>query len=88
MASQPEIEWDEQERAWMLALALYRERTCDGCGRDLAETTEHDAEAYRVSPPHRCGACTAIEISQDAYADAYKSSSARMGATRWRAELR
>jgi hypothetical protein len=68
----------------MLALALYRQQTCGGCGGWLPETTNHDAEAYRVALPLRCGRCTAIGISQDAYTP----NSYQVHATRWIAELR
>lgn len=32
VSSQPEVEWDEDERAWMLALGAYRSGLCPVCG--------------------------------------------------------
>lgn len=68
----------------MLALAHCREMTCPGCGGWLPETTSHEAEAYEVPPPHRCGRCTALAIAQDRHAKDHQ----HMSATRWGAELR
>lgn len=31
-ASTTEVEWDDEERGWMLALGLYRDRLCPVCG--------------------------------------------------------
>lgn len=68
----------------MLALALYRDLTCSGCGGWLPETTQVEAEGWQVPPPIRCGMCTAIGISQDRHAADHK----QMHATRWRADRR
>lgn len=57
-----EPEWTEQDRAEMLALAVYRAGLCpNGCGQPLAESTSH----YEVGPDyetHRttCRACAAL----------------------------
>lgn len=65
VSSTPEAEWDEEQQALMLALAVYRASRCEGCGGDLAETTSH--EQWNVPPPMRCHRCTAIAIAQDAH---------------------
>jgi hypothetical protein len=38
--SQPESEWDQQQQAWMEALAAYRGERCPcGCGQRYVDTT-------------------------------------------------
>lgn len=50
----------------MSALGIYR-AGLHSCGLPLAETTAPDAEfAYKVGPPHRCHACTAVLRAQKA----------------------
>jgi hypothetical protein len=70
VSSRPETEWDETEQAWMLALAMYRETRCPGCGGDLNVTTkaEHE-ERYKAELPLQCFRCVAFSRSNDAYAD-------------------
>ena len=60
----------------MLALALFDDRRCRGCGGDLAETTrdEHDGlgpDRWRYAPllPVRCHRCTALAASEAEYKD-------------------
>lgn len=64
-----ETEWDEQETAWMLALAEYEADTCSGCNGRLSQTTipEGDPEAitWDVPPPVRCHRCTALAVARD-----------------------
>lgn len=68
--SQPETEWDEQEQAWMLALAEYRASRCPGCGGNLAETTASGSEGkYGPDLPLQCFQCEALGRSHDAYVD-------------------
>lgn len=63
-----EPEWDEDERAWALALLAVEGDTCPGCHGQMSETTAADAEGkYAASPPTRCHKCTAISQAQDAY---------------------
>jgi len=53
----------------MIALHAYRS-TLHSCGHSLEESTAEDAEgAYRVDPPTRCHACTAIAIKQAEYTE-------------------
>ncbi|MGO1711779.1 hypothetical protein [Corynebacterium variabile] len=70
-----EPEWDEQERAWMLALAAYEEEmTCPVCGGPVSECQSTTAEGrFEVGPPVRCHRRTALLQAQDAYKDAKQS---------------
>jgi hypothetical protein len=55
-----ESEWDDDEQALMMALALYRGRLCPR-GHHLPDTTSPEAEdRYDASSPVRCHACTAL----------------------------
>jgi uncharacterized protein with PIN domain len=66
----PEVEWDEQEQAWMLALKLYRDSRCPHCDGDLAVTTAPESEGrYRHELPLQCFRCVAFAQSRKAYAD-------------------
>lgn len=69
-----EAEWDEAERATMLAYAALMEDTCAGCGQPLSESTDPanagdpDSLAhYVVPPPRRCHSCTAVHEAFGAY---------------------
>lgn len=54
-----EPEWTEEQQNLMLALGLYRQQQCPGCGGYLPDTTAPEAEgAYKAEPPVRCQACT------------------------------
>ncbi len=80
-----EPEWDDDERGWMLALGALRKDTCPGCGHPLTESTDPVNEGrYRVDPPTRCHACTAL---QTAYADAEKKKHRHPQALRFGAHL-
>lgn len=66
-----EPEWDEQERAWFLALArVEAEDLCPLCGRPRAvcQAAENE-DRFTVDPPTRCHATTAVVTAQDAYKD-------------------
>jgi len=55
----------------MLALGLFRQMTCDGCGGHLPDTTAPDADgAYVAELPIRCHRCTAIAQRAEEYRDA------------------
>lgn len=65
-----EPEWDEEERAWVLALLDYEADQCRGCGGQLSETTDPDTEGkWKVQLPVRCHKCTALAEHQQAYAE-------------------
>ncbi len=60
-----EVEWDEQEQGWMLALAEYEALTCTGCGGWLPETTAAENEyRYALPEPIVCHGCNIQAIAQ------------------------
>ncbi len=65
--SRAESEWDSDERALMLAYTEYlNDRHV--CGQPLSESTLAANEGrYRVDPPTRCHACTAVAVKQGEY---------------------
>lgn len=79
-----EVEWDDDERASMLALTRCEHMTCKGCGGWLPETLTHEAEAYDVEPPTPCGKCRVLAIHQDAQVRDEK----HLHVLRWAAKLR
>jgi hypothetical protein len=83
-----EPEFNEEDRAWFLALAECRALTCGGCGQWLPESTDSDAEDYFIDQPYRCGACTAMSIAQETYTRGYNGRNPHMQATKWSAERR
>lgn len=63
--SRPEVEWDDTERAWMLALAQWREGRCSVCGGPAEECQGEGAEwRYEAAMPVRCHRMTAILRAQ------------------------
>lgn len=61
-----EVEWDDQQRLWMLALAHYEASLCRKCGHDLHRTTgaEHD---WVSGDPIECQACSALARAERAF---------------------
>lgn len=59
-----EPEWDEDERAWMLALATREAAECRRCGGDLVETTDHEHNRYVPDKPIVCLRCLALHQSE------------------------
>lgn len=70
VSAAPEVEWDEEQQGYMLALKAYRDGRCPGCGGDLNVTTasEHE-ERYRHQPPLVCFRCVAFSQAHQAYGD-------------------
>lgn len=63
-----EPEWDEQERAWMLALAEHESRLCPLCGRPLSVCTDPATEGrWKTAPPTRCYATTSVIQARKPY---------------------
>ncbi len=70
-----EVEWDEQERAWMLGLGFLEDTSCHRCGTWLAESTDPgndpdrpDAHHHYVAePPVECHSCKVLVRSQRAW---------------------
>jgi hypothetical protein len=70
VSSIPEVEWDETEQGWMLALSMRRETRCPSCGGDLTQTTAAENEdRYRHELPLQCHRCVAFARAHEAYAD-------------------
>lgn len=54
-----EVEWDEEQQAWMLAWLLYRSNVHTACGHYLPDATDPAAEnSYVAEAPIRCHVCT------------------------------
>jgi len=67
VSSRPEVEWDETEQAWMVALAAYRrEEICPLCGwpREVCQAAETEW-GVTVPAPTRCHITTAIRRAQE-----------------------
>jgi hypothetical protein len=70
VTSTPEVEWDDTEQGWMLALAAYRRGLCPGCGGELAETAKPEHEdRYRHRPPVECHRCVGFTRGREAFQD-------------------
>lgn len=66
-----ESAWNDEQQAWMVALAEYRASCCQRCGGDLHETTDPANEnAYQPRLPIRCHRCTGLIRSEEAYVQA------------------
>lgn len=65
VSSTPESEWDDEQRAWVLAMETWRSNRCPNCGRDIAECT--GTEDWTVPPPRRCHVTTALAIARKPY---------------------
>ncbi|MFG3710126.1 hypothetical protein [Micromonospora sp. NPDC047730] len=77
-------EWSEEDVAWLLALAAYRDARCPACGGDVEECTSPASDgAFEVPAPTRCHAKTALEIAQKTYAETPQA-----GALLWRVKHR
>lgn len=66
VSSRPEVEWDDTEQGWMLALEKWRtERLCPLCGypKDVCQAPEFTYR-YDVNAPVRCRVTTAIRQAQ------------------------
>lgn len=62
--------WDDDDRAWVLALLEWESSRCPGCGGWLHETTDPATEGtWLADDPVRCFRCTALHGKQDNYKD-------------------
>lgn len=76
-----EPEWDDQQRAWALALGHYRRLVHEPCGGYLPDTADPAAEgAYTAELPIRCHLCTERLRATTAHAE---SSAPHMDALLW-----
>lgn len=65
-----EPEWDDESRAYAVALLAYEADTCPNCRAPLHETTAAENEGrYRADLPMRCHKCTAISERSEGYRD-------------------
>lgn len=63
-----ETEWDEEQQALIVALALWHDTRCRRCGGDLRETASPGMEGgYTPLPPLRCHRCTALSAVEERY---------------------
>jgi hypothetical protein len=68
------VEWDDEERAWILALADYEANQCGGCGGQIDETTSKVHEDHWVVPPPvRCFKCTELARAQAPFREVNKN---------------
>lgn len=68
----------------MLALLDVEEKTCNGCGGWLPETTDPGNEGkYRADEPIRCHRCTALHSKRSDYQEPH-----HQALVLWPAELR
>lgn len=71
VASRPEAEWDDTERAWMLSLAAYEASLCPLCGLPSEQCQAIEAENLAYAPtPTRCHVATARMQRTEEYKDA------------------
>lgn len=61
-----ESEWDEDERTWMLGLALREAEECRRCGGVLAETTDYGFK-WVPTLPTVCLRCVALRADEEAH---------------------
>lgn len=84
VASRPEAEWDDTERAWMRDLAAYEATLCPMCGLPSEQCQSAAAENLaEAGLPVRCHVATARMQRQEEYKEAKYS-----GALLWPAGLR
>lgn len=65
--TQPEVEWDDTEQAWALALGSWRdEHLCPLCGwpKEICQDPANDGRFEALG--YRCHVTTAIRRAQDA----------------------
>lgn len=66
VASKPEVEWDETQQNYMLALADYRATLCPVCGGPMADCTAPENERkFKTDLPTRCHRQTATLAAQE-----------------------
>jgi hypothetical protein len=60
-----DVEWDDEQRNWMLALHALDAQSCSGCGGWLPDTTAVERDGgYVADPPYRCHRCEALAIKR------------------------
>lgn len=72
-----ESEWDDHERALMLALTAREAAECQRCGGDLTDTADPDNDAYnpfaakryKALPPVVCHRCVVLHDAEKPFAE-------------------
>ncbi len=83
-----EVEWDDDQQALILALALYRREHCDQCGGYLPETTDKANEyGYEAVGPFMCHSCEAMGKARDESVKAHEKNPIH-NMSRWSIRLR
>ena len=59
--------WDEDSRAWALALALREDNECRRCGGDLVETLDYERWKFEPLPSAVCLRCLALVQSRETH---------------------
>jgi len=80
--TETESEWDEEERAWPLALADVEAGECPGCGHQLADTLHVDGKPdpiWQVSY-EACTRCAELERVQRIQSEADEKQEKRTAA--------
>lgn len=71
ISSQLEVEWDDTERDWMLALQHHRtEVTCHLCGLPKSVCRDYETDGHVLVEFERCHVSAALARKQKANADA------------------
>ncbi len=86
----PADRWTEHDYSTAVALTLYEQSLCSGCGHPIHETQDPGADPnnpdgshhYEVPAPVRCHACTALAIKTKAYEEAEQPGALRFSAQR------
>lgn len=66
--SQPEPEWDDENRDWALALQAADDARCPVCGGPTSECLDPDIK-WDAGDPVRCHRATAVAVKQRKYFD-------------------
>lgn len=72
-----EVEWDDGQRAWMLALAYYEASLCRKCGHSLKDTLNPNTDPtnprgdrqWVAEVPEQCFCCTVLAKSEKQWAE-------------------
>lgn len=84
-----EPEWTEQDRAEVLALALYRASLCPcGCGFPLSDTTSHEEDGPQFSATRTVCRARLAQIEAIRATDEGKPPSPTAAARLWTTQMR
>jgi hypothetical protein len=68
--TQPESEWDDENRDWALALQAADDSKCPVCGGPMSDCLDPASEdKWDVGPPVRCQRATVVTRKQKQHAD-------------------